>query len=258
MVGKQQDTKTPKTSGSQKKSCTPRDDERLLMKKSNYRLVCWVSLLGCMLCLIEGCSKSEERNHNKKYLIQVGNIAITAFDFNKAFEMEKLSYPSEITENDEFLNAARLDFFKQTIEKMIILERAKELRLNISDSELNKAINDIRADYPEEEFEQVLLKSAISYNMWKKELRDRLLMEKVVAKELGDAIQPDIKDMESYYIKTIEKKDTSDNSSKAQQTATSSSLQKKTEEAYDIWIKDLQKKYVIRIDQNQWKKFCIK
>ena len=85
------------------------------------------------------------------------------------------------------------------IEEMILQKRAEELNIEISDAEVEKAIADIKRDYPEGVFEQTFLEHAVSYNSWKKGLKIRLLMKKVVAKELEEQITITPEDISKYY-----------------------------------------------------------
>jgi hypothetical protein len=69
----------------------------------------------------------------------------------------------------------------------------------LDDAELETAIQEIKADYPEDEFEQMLLESAIPFSLWKDRLRVRLLMEKVVDRELLQPVEITTQDIEDYY-----------------------------------------------------------
>ena len=82
----------------------------------------------------------------------------------------------------------RLRILNQLTERLILMERARELNLQISDEQLEEVIASIKADYPKGEFDQVLLEQAVSFQQWKNDLRIRLLMVKVVDHELEPRI----------------------------------------------------------------------
>jgi arginyl-tRNA--protein-N-Asp/Glu arginylyltransferase len=98
----------------------------------------------------------------------------------------------------------------------------------------------------------------VPYQSWEKGLKTRLLMEKVVAKELGDQIVVTPDDVSKYYeahhkngkltpdIKKVSKD--------INETMTKNLRRKKIEEAYKPWIKELQKKYIIEVNKAQWEK----
>jgi len=87
---------------------------------------------------------------------------------------------------------------QMTIE-LIVLERAKVLGIEISDAEVEQAVAEIKSDYPEGVFEETLLEFAVSFKTWVDRLRTRLIMEKVIDKELKDQIVITPEDVASYY-----------------------------------------------------------
>jgi len=82
---------------------------------------------------------------------------------------------------------------------MIIIRRAEELHLNISPEELDEAVREIQKDYPQEGFEDMFLKQAISFEAWKERLGKRLLVEKVMRQELLEEDSVTIEEMRDYY-----------------------------------------------------------
>ena len=157
-------------------------------------------LVGMFLMALvwTGCGDPEALLRNT-YLIRVGDSVVTALDFNKAFEITKMAYPHHTTQNPAFFKEARLRLLHQMIEELIVLETAKELGIQVSDIELEKAISDIKGEFPEGVFQKVLLENAISYNYWKKRLKTRLLMKKVISKEVGEKIRITPEDVSMYY-----------------------------------------------------------
>ena len=156
------------------------------------------------------------------------------------------------------LREAQLRFVKQMTEKMILLERAKDIGIKITDAEVKKAIEDIKQDYPENVFDQILLEYAVPYQSWEKGLETRLLMEKVIAKELGDQIVVTPDDVSKYYEAHHKNDnltpDMKEVSKDINETIIKNLRRKKIEEAYKPWIKKLQKEYIIEINKTQWKK----
>ena len=92
--------------------------------------------------------------------------------------------------------------------EMIVLERAEELGLSISSEEINKAVKEIKDDYPEDTFEKAFLESAVSYESWEARLKNRLLMQKVIDNELNNHIVITPEDIASYYERNYQTTDT--------------------------------------------------
>jgi len=151
-----------------------------------------------------------------------------------------------------------LRFGKQMTEEMILLERAKDIGIKITEAELQKAIEDIKQNYPENVFDQILLEYAVPYPSWEKRLEARLLMEKVIAKELGDQIVVTPDDISKYHDAHHKNDnltaDMKEESKDVNETIIKNLRRKKIEEAYTPWIKKLQKEYIFEINKTQWEK----
>ena len=224
--------------------------------KSIYKLAFMISSL-LIVCILGGCADSESHRDNE-YLIRLGDRVVTVFDFTKAFEISKTAYSYDIMKNPRLGREAQLRLLNQMTEEMILLERAKELQIYISDSELEESIADIKSDYPEGVFEETLLEHAVSYRSWKEGLKNRLIKEKVISQELEANITITHDDISKYYKEHYGKEGLQ--SGREEGIEDKSELiiknlrRKKAEEAYTSWIKDLQTRYTIEINRAQWEK----
>ena len=218
-----------------------------------------------IICSLAGCGDYGSDSHSApsdNYLIRVGNSVATTVDFNKAFEIVKTAYSHNALQEPDSCREAKLRLLSQLIEEMIILERAKELNIGISDSELDEAVAQVKGDYDDNAFEQTLLEHAISYHLWEKELERRLLIEKVVEKELKEHIVITPEDISSYYKKHYNghggQSDLSAGLDKSDgdvdRLIVKQLRRRKVEEAYKPWIEHLRKKYLIEINKKGWKK----
>lgn len=220
----------------------------------NYNVLIFVLLI---ICFLSGCANSGSKDGDE-FFIKVGDSVVTVFEFNRAFEISKVAYPQSIFSNPADVRDAKLQLFYQMTEEMIIRERAKELGIEVYDSEVEKAVSDIKGDYPDDVFEETLLENAVSFQAWKEGLKNRLLMEKVIDKELGEHIKINSEDISKYY-KEHYKDDSLTLESKEVSKDISASIMKhlrmkKMEEAYKSWIKELQKRYKIEINKAQLEK----
>ncbi len=230
------------------------------MIKYHYQ---WIALIGILwgVFVLGGCSDFKGPQ-KEAYLIRVGESVMTVKDFKQAFELAKIAYPHDSEQDAASSEKIHLQLLKQMTERMIIMERARELGIKISDSEINAAVADIKSDYPEGEFEKTLLESAIHYDSWKQELKIRLLMEKVVAAELDKAIEITSEDIASYRAEGEGKDETaSDGTGTAdgdEEAMVKNVYRKKTETAYQSWLRKLQEKYTIEINKAEWTKIIEK
>ena len=203
--------------------------------------------------VLSGCSGTESVQSDE-YLVRVDGNVVTVLDFQRAFETAKSAYPHNITNESSVYREVKQQLLNQMIEELIVVQRAKELNITVIDQELGAAVEKIKKDYPEDEFEQMLLEYAISYKLWEKELRTRLLMEKVITEDLKNNIAVTSDDLAKYYSEHL-KEGSGDSSNKpATEIAVKILRNAKAESAYKTWINELQRKYKIEINKKQWEK----
>jgi hypothetical protein len=218
-----------------------------------------ILLLGTVLLFgsLGGCMNSGS-NPDDENLIQVRDRVLTVLEFNQAFEIAKTAYPHNLRFDRDDFKTAQLRLLNQLMVEMIILERAEELGLDISDEDVEQAVAEIKKDYPEDTFEETLLEFAVSYESWEIRLRNRLLMEKVVESELKDQIVINPEDIANYYNKNFKTQepdsDQAANIKDINEMIIKHLRRAKTEEAYKKWIKKLKQQYSIEVNSSQWEK----
>ncbi len=212
-----------------------------------------------ILSILSGCADPEDRLVDE-YLIRVGKRITTIDDFKRTFEMVKATYSHNALKSSAYLREARLSLLNQLVEQMIILERAREQNIDISDSEVEEVIAGIKKDYPEGEFDKTLLEYAISYQSWKEALKNRLLIEKVIAEELEEkvVITPGI--ISEYYERNYDRfflnSGSKEDSANINEFIIKHLRKEKVEEAYKDWIKELKKNYKIEINRERWEEIA--
>jgi hypothetical protein len=204
-----------------------------------------------------GCSQRGADNGDE-YLIRIGERVVTVADFNRAFEIAKSAYTHNSLQNSEDTKDAQARLLNQMAEELVLRQRAGELGVAVSEEELQRAVEEVRDDFPDGVFDQTLLEYAVSYQSWKDALKTRLLMEKLVRSELADetAVKPDevVKFYkENYNSGTMQPADT--RSPVAVEEIIVKQLRRvKIEKAYRSWIEGLRKRYPVEINADQWEK----
>ncbi|MEW6671495.1 MAG: SurA N-terminal domain-containing protein [Thermodesulfobacteriota bacterium] len=228
--------------------------ERLLCADFPFAIPLLAILAGLFLL---ACSNSA-RDVDNEYLIRVGEQVVTVSDFNKAFEITKSAYPHKLAESSVLLKEAQVRMLNQMIEELLVLQQAAELQIELNEAEVAKAIGDIKADYPEGVFEQMLLEYAVTYSFWEKRLKTRLLMEKVVEREVRQRISLTPDEVAKFYKENYEGKQQVQGQDPGNADINELIVRKlrrqKSEEAYQLWIKNLRGKYTVDINQPQWKR----
>jgi len=217
------------------------------------------SLIGSMilLFLLSACGQKDS-DLGKEVLVRVGDRVVTVLDFKNAFEIAKIAYDNNLDEQPEDLRKAQIRQLNQLTVEMILLERAQELEISITETELEKAVLEIKSDYPEGEFEKTLLEFAVSYESWRDRLRTRLIIEKVIEEELKNRITITAEDISEYYQKNYQDREAESEavqkSEDINEVIVKQLRRQKAEETYNSWIEGLKEQYTIEINREKWEK----
>ena len=210
-----------------------------------------------LLFLFAGCGQ-KDADLGKEVLIRVGDRNMTVLEFNNALEIEKIAYEDDLKEHPEDLRNARIRLLNELTVEMILLEEAQKLGISVTDAELEKAVSEIKSDYPEGEFEKTLLEFAVSYDSWKSRLKNRLIMAKVIDEELANRITISPEDISEYYKKHYQGREMESESGQTSEDIDEAIVKQlrsqKAEEQYNSWIEALKAKYAVEINSELWEK----
>jgi len=225
------------------------------IEKQN-RLIFYILILSFFLT-IPGCSGPGTVTEDDA-LIQVEDQVMTSLDFAKALEFSSTAYPHNAIQEKGLVKTIRLRLMDQLIEEMILVQKAKELHIVVSEPEIQEAIDEIKKDYPDDQFKETFLENAVSFETWKSRLKIRILMEKVIRFELENKIKITKEDISGYYKEhapdgTLDP-EAFTGESEMNEMIVKSIRRKKAEENYKDWIKNLRKEYKIEINKKLWEK----
>jgi len=214
-------------------------------------------LLGISMIFFSHCSRPTQ---DDEYLIRVGSSTVTVSEFKHAVDASA----DEIFPGEQEVSAAarddlRIRVLNQLTEEMVISERGKELGIGVAGEELEQAVAEIKADYPDDTFEKTLLENAVSFQAWKKKLATRLLINKVIEKELVDKVEITSKDLADYFqVHYPEGVPEGEDADEINQRIVRHLRHQKAEEMYKTWIENLRKSYPVDIDQQRWNRLAEK
>lgn len=220
--------------------------------RHTFNLVMVVSLL-----YLTGCS-GYNNGAGDEYLIRIGDRVVTVADFSRAFEIAKAAYPLSSMQTSADIKDTQLRLLNQMTEEMILLQRASELNVSVSDAEVEQAVAKIKSDYPDDVFEETLLEYAVSYKSWENGLKTRLLMEKLVEQELKDEIVITADEVANFYREIYDNDPNQlnemQNSTDIEEIIIKQLRRKKIELAYKAWMEKLRTTYNVDINKEQWNK----
>ncbi len=81
----------------------------------------------------------------------------------------------------------------------LVSQELEERGIPVSDKELKDAEDEVRSDYPDDSFEQILIEEYVDINAWRSQLKYQLAMEKFYREILRPEIKIDYKEAEEYY-----------------------------------------------------------
>jgi peptidyl-prolyl cis-trans isomerase C len=139
------------------------------MKRSFY-------LLTILVILFSACHLFERAED--RVVITVGSRGITEDELKKA--IQQIIFEMEISDREAKEGIETI--VNRVIERAMIMEYGKEEGIGISDDELESAVKDIKRDYPEDVFKEMLLRRYIDIEEWKEGFREELLIKKIVTK----------------------------------------------------------------------------
>ncbi len=233
------------------------------MRNNNIKKHVIILLIAfiCCGCNIVGCDFLD-KNNGKKHLIKVGEIELFTDEFNQIFEIVKAGYAKDINETEAKIAKFRL--LVNLTNEMLLINEAQKLGVDISEQELNKAVNNIKSDYPENLFERMFIEHVIPFEVWKKRLKSQLIINKLISLNLLKKVAILPEDIRKYYAAPYnnEKEEAKEENNSGEMTASLNDNRKlvqylrneKAQKLYSGWFENFKKSYPIEIDQSEWQK----
>jgi hypothetical protein len=187
------------------------------------------------------------------YILKSGDIIVTISQFTEELELKKSGYNYNIKDNPSEYNDIIVQLIQDLSEDIVLLHLAKEKNIVVSDQEFKKAEQNFLKDYPDDTFNKLLLKNAVDYSFWRKKFKKRLIIDKLIQKELREKIVINTEDVVQFYdkCKKESKHEINENDLIAQLR------EEKTEEKYSDWIDKAMIKYPVVINEKELKKIFI-
>ncbi|WP_419787820.1 peptidyl-prolyl cis-trans isomerase [Pseudodesulfovibrio sp.] len=157
------------------------------------------SFVCLLLLLLVGCSGNADDigivarvNGAPIYLSQL------EFQYDQSQSDSVMAVPSV-----EKLKAEYGDILTELIVQELVVQELKRQEISVSEHDLLKAEEEVRADYPEGAFDQMLIEECIDLKAWRLQLRNYLAMKKFYHLVLRPQIKIDYKEAQEYYREHI-------------------------------------------------------
>jgi peptidyl-prolyl cis-trans isomerase C len=163
------------------------------MRRYFSKIAC-LALAG-LLSIVSGCS-SEPENKEVPPLIVINGQSISKSEFLREFE-QSLQDDQPLTgiEREELQRS----FLVQLIDRELIHDEARRLGVTITDADIEQALQNYRQDYPGTSFETMLQERHLTLQSWRNELKESLIMEKLLEQAVYTRIDVTNVDVAAYY-----------------------------------------------------------
>jgi hypothetical protein len=207
--------------------------------------------VSSMLVLGAGCTRETA---TEEPLIRVGSLTLTLAEFNQEVRAAaEEAFPGETEIEFALISDLRKRVLNQLGEEMMLAAYASDHGIELTPEELDRSLAAIKADYPDDTFEETLLENAISFEVWQRQLAARLLAEKVIEREVVDKVRITSGDITDYY-KTYYPMGmpATEDADEINQRIVTHLRRQKAESAYKEWMTALRKAYPVEINREVW------
>jgi len=170
------------------------------MKKTFFGILFLaVVLTGVILYLVLFAGRPKEvQKPPEKLAALVNGESITVPFFQDSFERfaKRANLPEDVSSITPEL---KMGFLNRLIETRLLLQEAKTLGLTVSDEEIDQEIALIAQDYPKNPFDPPLEGAGLAFEEWKTEQREKLLINKLIHREVDSVIHVSDEDIRLFY-----------------------------------------------------------
>jgi len=132
--------------------------------------------LLCLCFLVAWSSCSPQSGSSQSVVVKVGDRVVTLGDLERIVTITSIE--NGISKKVVWSSIDSLT--DRIVDDFLILEYGEEAGISLLDIELERAIQDILKDYPDDSFKETLLARCIDYDEWKQRLREQLFVEKIM------------------------------------------------------------------------------
>jgi len=161
-------------------------------RRGHVRNFCWAVLL--VVVALTGCRSHENSTDT---MATVNGKKILRADVEKYYRNQTAQAPQQ--PSAEEAASLRLAILKQLIDDEIMLQRAEKDGLLATEEEVNSKLNEVKAPYTQEQFQQRLKERSLTEDDLKREFRRNITIEKVINKEITSKITISDADISAYY-----------------------------------------------------------
>jgi len=160
-----------------------------------YRWHSLVLLVLFLLGSVAGC-KSDPGAEKTSPLIKINDQEISKEEFLSEFEKSlQKDQPLSGIEREELQRS----FLVQLIDRELIHAEARRLKIPLTEADVETALQSYRQDYPGSSFDTMLQDRSLTLESWREELKESLLMEKLLEQAVYANVSVSDQEVSDYY-----------------------------------------------------------
>lgn len=134
-----------------------------------------------------------------KLVAEVNGRPITAEIFKEKFSRFTLRFHIPVANTSTSANDLKLGFLNKLIETELLLQEADLRGLTVADEEVDREIKNLKEDYPKDTLNEALEKIGLQLEEWKEDRKEKLLIDKLIKKEIDSVIHVSDEEISKYY-----------------------------------------------------------
>ena len=161
-------------------------------RQTRVCLILVLSFLGAMLT----CNKTPTSS-NREVWAEVDGTPVYRDDVERYYRT-RTAASSDSPSKEQVLNL-KLSILAELVNNQILVAHATRARIAVSDAEIDTRLKELQSPYSQEEFQKKLTEQGLDAGSLREEIRQSLLINKLVNKEITSRVTPTDKDIASYY-----------------------------------------------------------
>lgn len=157
-------------------------------------------LFFTLVVLVAGCTNSSE---DMGIVARVNGAPIYLSQLEFQHDQFQADTAGVYVPSVEKLKSEYGEILTELIVQQLVVQELVKQDLEVTEHELLKAEEEVRADYPEGAFDQMLIEECIDLKAWRRQLLNYLAMKKFYQQVLRPQIKIDYKEAQEYYRKHI-------------------------------------------------------
>jgi SurA-like N-terminal domain len=165
-----------------------------------WRTLSFILLLGIAELAVTGCRSrtgGSGGGPEPGVVAQVNGYKVLRAELDRGYSTQTAGAPQKFISIEE--EAVRLQILDQIIQTRLILEKAEQLGIKASDSDVEARLTEEKTPYTVEQFQKKLKELGLTEDDYKTYTNHALTVEKVMAKEITPRLNIPEADINAYY-----------------------------------------------------------